>query len=109
MTVPAKGPVNETAAVQAFIKARQGTLLVLAAATVRECPNDELAREVHRLIGTLGAYQLTNAVAVVRRLEIVCLNPGSSLDDINECRSDTAAVLAEMADAAPRSAHEDTT
>jgi hypothetical protein len=62
-------PPAESAAVQAFIAARQGELLAKAVATLEDCADDDLAAESHRLAGTLGTYQLTTAQVAMRNLE----------------------------------------
>jgi hypothetical protein len=59
----------ESPGVQAFIRARQTDVLARAITTLEDCPAADLPRELHRLSGTLGTYQLTEARDAVRECE----------------------------------------
>lgn len=64
-------PVHgESATVQAFIREQQRQVLTSARESIAGCPADELGREAHRLRGTLGTYQLTDAVEAMTSLEL---------------------------------------
>ena len=58
----------ETGGVQDFIRDRQVGVLERAIETLRTCPDDDLVAQTHRLSGTLGTYQLTEASRAVRDL-----------------------------------------
>jgi hypothetical protein len=59
---------GESGGIQDFIRGRQVDLLERALASLRECPDAELVALTHRLSGTLGTYQLTEAAQAVRDL-----------------------------------------
>lgn len=48
-------------------------MLHRAVETLRSCPDDQLAAQVHRLKGTLGLYELAEAQAAVADLETLLL------------------------------------
>ena len=86
-------PPAESAAVQAFIAARQGELLAKAVATLEDCADDDLAAESHRLAGTLGTYQLTTAQVAMRNLESAVTATGIGKADIDHARAATLAAM----------------
>jgi HPt (histidine-containing phosphotransfer) domain-containing protein len=88
----------ENPAMQAFIAQRQSDLLTRAIAVVRDCPDDALAPEAHRLAGTLGTYQLIEAHDACRDLERVALTAGATTADIATARADTLARLEQIAE-----------
>ena len=61
--------MSETPRVEAFITAKQDAVLARARDTVAATPADDLAAQVHRLIGTLGTFGLDDAAAALRPLD----------------------------------------
>ena len=96
MSEPDSGDVRDSDALQAFITSRQPELLAHAARVVRDSPTDRLAGEVHRLIGTLGAYQLMSAATALQELQTLCGEPRTAPADVAACRARTLAVLTAM-------------
>lgn len=64
------------ARVRRFIEERRTEVLLRAIETLRTCPADQLVAQVHRLKGTLGLYELTEAQAAVAELERSLLAQG---------------------------------
>ena len=60
--------MTETERVDAFIRAKQDEVLGKAIATVETAAPDELAAQVHRLVGTLGTFGLTDAATSLQPL-----------------------------------------
>lgn len=63
--------MTDADSVEAFIATRQPMLLAHAVQVLRDCPEDDLGSQVHRLIGTLGAYRLAEVSARLARVEPV--------------------------------------
>jgi hypothetical protein len=81
----------EAAGVQDFIRERQAGVLERAITSLSTCSDDDLAGETHRLSGTLGTYQLTDAAKAVRDLYDVARSGDVPPSDID--RGGTLAVL----------------
>lgn len=68
--------MTESGTVAAFIRDRQDRVLDRAVTTVTTVDDAHLATESHRLAGTLGTFDLPEAAAVMRALEITASAPG---------------------------------
>ena len=89
-------PAAESGAIQGFIVARQAGILERAITTLRECPDEDLIAETHRLSGTLGTYQLTDAATAVRAVHDA-LRSGQAIPSDTD-RGDTISVLVRSLD-----------
>jgi hypothetical protein len=98
MTMPAGTPsAPESAGVQAYILERQADLLARAIDTIVACPPDALAPELHRMSGTLGTYQLTEARMAVQDLEAIVRLPKATAPDVEAGRIVAVARLRSIA------------
>ena len=86
----------ESGGVQDFILERQVGVLERAIETLRTCPDSELVAQTHRLSGTLGTYQLTEASRAVRDLYDVVRSEGADPSDTS--RDEAIAVLVRSLD-----------
>jgi hypothetical protein len=87
---------GESGGVQQFIIAKQADILQRAIVTLRDCPDEKLVAETHRLSGTLGTYQLGEASTAVRSLYDLVRSSGT--DGVEDRRTVTLAVLARCLD-----------
>ncbi len=85
----------ESDGMQAFISARQSDILHRSIEVVRDCPDDQLGAELHRMAGSLGTFQLLDAYDLVRDLESVVASGDPSL--VSAARADSLAKLQAMA------------
>lgn len=81
----------ESATVQAFIREQQRQVLTSARERIAGCPPGELGREAHRLRGTLGTYQMADAVTAMTALELAV--DGASDDSLEAARAEALAAL----------------
>jgi hypothetical protein len=86
----------ESSAVLAHIARKQDDLLARSLATVAECPDEDLVAQVHRLVGTLGTYQLMDASVLMRACETALLSPDTSSSDVERIRRTTLESLSEI-------------
>ena len=91
--------MSESPRVDAFIQARQEQVLDRAITTIDGAPDDELAAQAHRLVGTLGTFGLDEAAACVRSLEDVLHGPGVSTEQVRAARAAALRGLEEIASA----------
>lgn len=93
MTVTDEPAQPSSVDVGAFILARQPVLLEHARTALEQCRDEDLPSEVHRLIGTLGAYRLDTAVAVLMSVEELLASVNGSSDVAHARRLALAAVI----------------
>lgn len=70
---------------------RRASVLDRAITSLTTCPPADLRAECHRLVGTLGSYELTDAARAVRSLHDALLGEGE--DEAERLRADTLAIL----------------
>jgi hypothetical protein len=95
MSLP-DGPSGESGGIQQFIIAKQADLLQRAIVALRDCREEDLAAETHRLSGTLGTYQLGAASTAVR--DLYDLVRSNDADHVDDQRTVTLAILAQCLD-----------
>jgi HPt (histidine-containing phosphotransfer) domain-containing protein len=88
---------SESESVQAYILQRQADLLARAISALTTCPASQLAQELHRLSGTLGAYQLLEARSTVQQFEAVVRSPDVGSPEIEAARTVAIDRLGEIA------------
>ena len=72
---------RESASIEQFIRDRQVVLIERAIATLTVAADDELGFQFHRLVGSLGSYQLHEASRLLRELELRAEAPSASTPD----------------------------
>lgn len=74
--------MSESASVEQFIRDRQAAVLARARASLESAPEDAMPSELHRLIGTLGTYQLETQSQALRGIHDAlvdgALGPGAA-------------------------------
>jgi hypothetical protein len=88
---------DESTTMAAFIRGRQDAVLQRAIDSLSSCPDDDLGTETHRIAGTLGTYQLSQAHDAVRALEAAVADSAITVDARNKARADTLAALERIA------------
>lgn len=83
----------ESATVQAFILEQQRQVLASARERLAECAPRDLAREAHRLRGTLGTYQMIDGVTAMTALEQAATADGVDDASLEAARADAVAAL----------------
>ena len=83
----------ESATVQAFILEQQHQVLASARERLAACAADDLAREAHRLRGTLGTYQMIDGVTAMTALEQAATADGVDDASLEAARADAVAAL----------------
>ncbi len=83
--------MSESPRVADFINAKQDQVLAKAVVALDSASDEQLPGEVHRLIGTLGTYGLSDAVDLLRPLDEL-LKSGS--DERGATEQERAAALA---------------
>ncbi|CAB4957162.1 unannotated protein [freshwater metagenome] len=81
---------------QAHITRRQDDLLARAMTMLADCPDDTLPAQVHRLVGTLGTYQLMEASALMRACEGDLQGSGPPPREVAVIRRTTLTSLSEI-------------
>lgn len=84
---------GESATVQAFILEQQHQVLASARERITLCAPTDLAREAHRLRGTLGTYQLADGVNVMTALETAATAEDADDADLEAARAHAVAAL----------------
>lgn len=92
---------DESDAVLAFIRERQGDILAEAIASLESCSTDRLPAVVHAIHGTLGSYQLTEAHEAISALAHTLADPDTTSAQASTARDETVAALRELTTDAP--------
>jgi hypothetical protein len=85
--------------VQAHISRKQDELLTRSVATLTDCSDELLLAQVHRLVGTLGTYQLMDASDLMRGCETSLVADGTSAEDVARIRRTTLEALTMLIEA----------
>jgi hypothetical protein len=80
--------MDETERVEAFIRTKQQQVLDKAVSALETADPEALRGEVHRLVGTLGTYDLADAVALLRPLDELMKSDAAGPDEQERAREE---------------------